>query len=210
MSLRPGAALLRLTAALAWLGLGAQLAASMHLALASGRPALAGALEAFGYFTVLTNLLVALVSSACIAGRPALLTRAGVLAAVATYIFVVGLIYWLLLRALWAPTGLQRMADVLLHDAVPLLYVTWWLGWGPRGRFSWGQPLLWLAWPLAYFVFSLARGALTGRYLYPFAEVGALGVAAVARNGALLLALFTLLGLGAVALDRARRPAPAA
>lgn len=207
MKVRAGPALLRLSAALAWLGLGAQLAASMRLALASGRPALAGALEALGYFTVLTNLLVALVSSACLAGRPEPLKRPGVVAAVATYIFVVGLIYSLLLRALWAPSGLQRLADVLLHDAVPLLYVVWWVGWGPRGRLSWGQPLLWLAWPLAYFAFSLARGALTGRYLYPFADVGTLGVAAVARNGVLLLVLFTALGLGAVALERARTPA---
>src|SRR6185437_6301205 len=50
-----------------------------------------------------------------------------------------------------------------------------------------GQPLAWLAWPLAYFVFALAHGALSGRYLYPFADVGALGIAVVARNGALLL-----------------------
>jgi len=35
-------------------------------------------------------------------------------------------------------------------------------------------------------------------------DVGALGIAVVARNGALLLVLFTVLGLGAVARDRAR------
>jgi len=204
---RAGRLLLGLCALCAWLGLVLQLGVSVRAA-----GALSGALWALCYFTVLTNLLVAVVSTATIAGHRGWLTRHGTLAAVAVYIFVVGLIYSLLLRALWAPTGWHKLADAGLHDVVPVLYVLWWLRYAPRGGLKWTQPLRWLGYPLAYYVFSLLLGAMSGRYLYPFADVTRLGFLSVARNGALLLVLFFVLGLIAVAADLrlAPRAAPRA
>ena len=115
----------------------------------------------------------------------------------------IGLIYALLLRTLWAPTGLHKIADAILHDLVPLAYTLWWIGFAPKGGLRWRQPLRWLAYPLAYFGFSVVLGSLTGRYLYPFVDLGALGVATLLRNAVLLGMLFWILGLGAVGLDRA-------
>ena len=206
-----GRALLALVAGLSWLGLALQLGISMRLAAAHGQAPLRGALDALCYFTVLTNLLVAVVATLALAQVRTALTARATLAAVGTYIFVVGLIYTLLLRALWAPTGLHKIADALLHDVVPVAYLLWWTGFAPRGGLGWSQPLRWLGYPLAYFVFSLVLGAATGRYRYPFADVATLGLPAVARNGALLLALFLALGFSAVALDRvlSRRAAAA-
>lgn len=209
MSARAGRALLMLLATLAWLGVGLQLLVSMRLASAAGRPALAGMLDALCYFTVLTNVLVATVSTAR-AMRAGSAPGPGMLAATAVYIFVVGLIYTLLLRALWAPSGLHKLADALLHDLVPVLYVLWWICCAPHGQLRWRQPAWWLLYPLAYFAFSVLLGSYSGRYLYPFADIGTLGIAAVLRNAVFLLALFLALGLAAVSLDRAlgRRQAP--
>jgi hypothetical protein len=199
---RPGRALLLLIAILGWLGLVLQLIVSARAATNAGRSPLAGILDALCYFTVLTNLLVAIVATAALTGGRRSFTSRGVLAATAGYIFVVGLIYSLLLRNLWAPSGLHRLSDALLHDIVPLLYVIWWLCCAPKGGLRWAQTIGWLGYPLAYFAFSVVLGTFTGRYLYPFANIATLGLATVLRNGVFLLALFWILGLAAVGLDR--------
>lgn len=199
---RPGRALLLLVAILGWLGLALQLLVSAHLAAGAGRSPFAGIVDALCYFTVLTNLLVAIVATAGLTGGRAFLASRGVMAAAAVYILVVGLIYSLLLRSLWAPTGLHKVSDALLHDLVPLAYVIWWLCYAPKGGLRWAQTIRWLGYPLAYFAFSVLLGAFTGRYLYPFADISALGLATVLRNGVLLLALFEGLALGTVGLDR--------
>jgi hypothetical protein len=54
---------------------------------------------------------------------------------------------------------------------------------------------------VAYLGFTVLRGALTGRYLYVFSDLSVLGVATVLGNAALLLGLFLVLGLSAVAID---------
>jgi hypothetical protein len=204
-----GRTLLLLIAALAWCAVLLQLWLSAQLARGNGGSALDGVLQALCYFTVLTNLLVALVASVWLARGVEQAHNSGMLAACAVYICVVGLIYSLLLRSIWAPTGLQKLADELLHDVVPAGYVLWWLGFAPKARRPWRATLLWLAYPLAYIAFSTARGLVTGRYPYPFADIGQLGILAVARNAVLMLGLFALLGLGAIAVERqsARRAA---
>lgn len=81
----------------------------------------------------------------------------------------------MLLRSLWAPTGLHKLADAILHSLIPVLFVSWWLLYAPKQGLRWSGPLGWLAYPLAYFVFCVILGMLTGRYLYPFADLGSLG-----------------------------------
>jgi hypothetical protein len=195
-------ALLWLVVCASWLGVVLQLGLSARLAMRQGRSPLAGALDALCFFTVLTNLLVAVVTTARASARATWLSARSTLAAVAVYIFVVGLIYSLLLRATWAPTGLQKAADVLLHDAVPVLYVLWWLTGAPKGGLRWRQPLQWLAYPCAYCLFAVLLGEATGRYLYPFANIAQLGWGTVGRNAALIFACFWILGVIAVFVDR--------
>jgi hypothetical protein len=115
---------------------------------------------------------------------------------------VVGLIYALLLRSLWAPSGLQKLADAILHTLLPVLFVLWWLRYAPKQGLRWSEPVRWLGYPLAYFAFSVILGALTGRYLYPFADLGNLGAMRVLRNAVLLLLLFWGLGMATVTLVR--------
>jgi hypothetical protein len=195
--------LLIVVAVLAWLGVVLQLWVAAQAALRAGHSPLRAILDALCYFTVLTNLALAVVVSARLAGvRWALLSSRATLAAVAVYIFVVGMIYSLLLRSLWAPSGLHKLADALLHDLVPLGYLIWWLGFAPKQGLRWSQAFTWLLWPLGYFVFSVLLGQASGRYLYPFADIAKLGLPTVLRNALLLLGLFWLLGLIAVAVGR--------
>jgi hypothetical protein len=186
-----------------WLGIALQLIVSARLSLSRGDAALRGVLQALAYFTVLTNLMVALGASVrLVRGAGAAAWERRALAALAVYIFVVGLVYTLLLRQLWQPSGAQYLADLLLHDVVPVLYVAWWLSCAPRGGLRVSDAFVWLLWPLVYFSISMLVGHRTGRYLYPFADIGALGVGRALTNAGAVLALFLILGLLAVAFDR--------
>lgn len=202
-SRRASRAFATIVAVSAWLGILLQLWVSAQHALAGGHTALAGMLLALCYNTVLTNILVAVIATRVALGAAGeWLTRPGMLAAAAIYILVVGLIYSLLLRSQWAPVGLHKLADALLHDVTPILYVLWWLLCAPKNALRWSSPVKWLLYPLAYFGLSLVVGQRTGRYLYPFGDIDAHGLAAVLRNGALILMLYFVVGAVAVAVAR--------
>ena len=202
-----------LVAGLAWFGLGLQLLLSLRLVVEQGGTPLGGLVVYLGYFTVLTNLLVAVSLSLALwrpgsaAGR--WFRRPEAATAVAVNIALVGLTYHLLLRHVWDPQGLQKLADITLHYAVPLLGVLhWWMA-VPPARMAWHAPLAWAAWPLAYLGYALLRGFWLGSYPYPFIDVTTLGYPRTGLNAAGLLVVFLLVGLAFVAVARGRlRRAP--
>lgn len=161
---------------------------------------IAGAAWRFvGYFTILTNLLVAVVMGRAAAGRP---TAPSLFAATTLYIAVVGIVYHALLAALYHPTGWRRVADQGLHTAVPLLTVAAWLWVFPKRGLTYANPLRWLVYPLGYCAYALARGAADGWYPYPFIDAGAIGLKAALLNAAGLAVAFTGGGAAMVALAR--------
>jgi hypothetical protein len=46
-------------------------------------------------------------------------------------------VYNIILRNLWQPQGSQKIADELLHVAVPLLYVLYWLIFAKKNPLQW-------------------------------------------------------------------------
>ena len=112
-----------------------------------------------------------------------------------------------------ADPGADTMHNLLLHTVTPLLAAIDWLLVN-RDRVRWWYAGAWLAYPLAYLAFALVRGALTGRYPYPFIDVGTHGYPAVAVNATVFAVLFFLLvlllsGLGELARRIRRIPATA-
>ena len=194
-------------ASVTWFGLLLQLYCSIRQSIANGGDALHGLWMYFAFFTVLTNLLVALVLTLPLvagdspAGR--FCSRPSTIAGVAANIALVGIAYNLLLRDLWHPQGLQLLADVLLHDAVPIAFVVW--GWLVARR-SPSALLLdrtrWGLWPIGYFVYAMARGAASGFYAYPFIHVGHLGVWRVLLNASGIFFGFLLVVALLFALER--------
>lgn len=193
-------ALTRLVALVAWFGLLLQLALTIRLVLSQGGTVAGALVIYFGYFTVLTNLLVAV--SLTVPSR--WFRSPGVATGVAVSIALVGLAYHLLLRHVWNPQGLQWVADVTLHYATPLLCVLHWWWVVPPVRHAWHAPAVWAAWPLTYLVYALLRGHWLQSYPYPFIDVTALGYPQSLLNALGLLAAFLLMGLGFVAVARWR------
>jgi len=192
MRSRTAAALL---AALAWVALSLQLSLTLRTSLAGGDGIAQGVWLFLAYFTVLTNLLVALVATRAAAWADGGIDLPGRGCAVAS-IVVVGIGYHLLLRDAWNPQGLQWLADLLLHYATPLAALLWWLALPPRGRIVANAPLRWLAWPVLYVAYAMVRGAVSGFYPYPFIDAPALGYARVMLNVAGLALAFLAIGYG--------------
>jgi hypothetical protein len=195
-------------ALLAWYALLLQLYLVVITARATGVAVETAVVNYFSFFTISTNLFIALVltlslktspsNASTFAGRPTTQSAAAV------YIAIVGIVYSLALRSLWAPEGLQKIADVILHDAIPVLYLLYWLMFVRKGKDSLRFRVVpaWLAYPTLYLVYSLVRGAITGIYLYPFIDVSKLGYAHVALNAFLLLCAFLGTSLLLVAIGR--------
>lgn len=161
------------------------------------------------YFTILTNMLVTislivpLLKPGCKGAR--FFSRPAVITSVAGYITLVALIYALLLRHLWHPTGLQWLADELLHSVIPAGYVLYWLIFVPKGTLKWTLIFPWLLYPLAYFIYTLLRGFIAGVYPYPFIDVNTLGYGAVLLNAVMVLAVSCLIVFFFLALDHLMR-----
>ncbi len=201
-----------LVAVVAWFGLGLQLLLSLRLVQGQGGTAMGGLAIYLSYFTVLTNILVAVSLSWPLlrphSGPGRWFQQPGVATAVAVNIALVGMSYHLLLRNVWDPQGWQKVADLTLHYAVPLLCIAHWWFAVPPARMAWRAPLVWAAWPLAYLAYALLRGVWVQAYPYPFIDVLQLGYARTLLNALALLVVFLLVGVGFVAVARWRLKQP--
>lgn len=160
----------------------------------------------FSYFTVLTNLLAAMALSAPLVAPSSpfgrFFAKPSVRTAIALYMAVTAATYIFILQGLWQPKGLHWVADTTLHYLAPALFILDWLLFSPKGTLRWGSVLPWLAFPLAYGLYSIFRGPLSGFWPYPFLDVSQLGMGKVLINMAAMSGLFLVLGLGFVLIDR--------
>ena len=195
-------------AVLGWFALVLQL--YLMLVRAPGAMAmLQEAITFFSFFTILTNILVALVFTAVAAGWVTgvkqFFNRPSVQAATAVYITIVGVSYHMLLAQLWNPQGAQLLADTLLHSMMPAAYILYWVLFGPRAGLRWKDAVVWLIYPGVYLLYVLAKGAVSGVYPYPFVDVKILGYGGVFIRAGVFLLAFLGLGLLAVAVGRNTR-----
>jgi hypothetical protein len=151
----------------------------------------------FSFFTILTNTMVAVYFSALwmnfYTGRPGRLNKPGTLTALTVYILAVGLVYQIILRSTWEPTGMQMVVDELLHTIIPLYVLLYWFLYEEKYALTWSELPKWLLFPLGYFVFILLRGTYSGFYPYPFVHVQQLGYPKVMVNSLFILLLFLVL-----------------
>jgi hypothetical protein len=193
-------------AALTWGALLLQLTISLQLAEIRGQGPALGLVIYLGFFTVVANLLVALSLSLLLAapgtgpGRMAASPR--VATALAAGILFVGVAYHGLLGALFDVDGLQRIAHLWLHYVTPALYLVFWFLFVPKGGLRLAHIPRWTLYPLAYGLYVLVRGELTGLYPYPFVDVDRLGYARVALHTGMILGSF--MGLAAVLVTAGR------
>jgi hypothetical protein len=194
-----------LLAVVAWFGLGSQLYLSLQTPATTGYTVLKTITNFFSYFTVQSNILVALILTASLLRSGSILSTSTFQSAVAVYIFIVGLVYNLVLRGIWEPQGLQLITDNILHVVVPLLFVVWWAIFTPGKILQWNDLLPWLIYPAFYLIYSLIRGLMVNWYPYPFLDADKNGYARVAINSIFVLLAFLAVGFGLIAVNRGKR-----
>lgn len=129
--------------------------------------------------------------------------RNTVLTAIVLYMTIVGLTYNILLRNVWHPEHLFKLADELLHVVTPVLFIIYWLAFVPKDGLKYRNVWPWLWFPFLYFIYVLIRGAISGNYPYPFVDVAKYGYPQVLLNAVILLPIFW--GLGALFVFIARQ-----
>ncbi|MGN6723970.1 MAG: Pr6Pr family membrane protein [Marmoricola sp.] len=156
----------------------------------------------FSYFTILSNLLVAITTTSLALGRDrdSRLWRVLRIDAIVG-IAVTALVHWFFLRPLLDLHGNDYLADKLLHVVVPALAVIGWVVFGPRDRVRRTDLLSSAIYPALYMVWTLIHGAATDWYPYPFTDVTEHGYAIVLLNACGVIALLAALGAVLLALD---------
>ena len=161
-----------------------------------------------GYFTILSNITVAVVMTVLVV-RPGLFTRATVGGAIwralrldsVVMIIVTGVVYNLLL-ATGGKSGWDALSNALLHVIVPILTVLVWAVAGPRRILGFSTIWLSLVLPILWAIYTLIRGAVISAYPYPFFDVISNGYASVLIFVAVILVLAVIINLALLGIDR--------
>lgn len=157
------------------------------------------------YFTILCNSLIAVSLTFSVFFSQTQLGKffsgLSVKTAVALYIFIVFVVYNTVLRGIWKPTGWQLFLDNMLHVAIPILYILYWLFLVDKGKLNWKNGFYWLIFPLFYLIYSLIRGSAVGWYPYPFLNVDKLGFGQVLINIVIMLIVFLISGSALIAIN---------
>jgi hypothetical protein len=146
------------------------------------------------FYTILTNTLVAVyfirLSYRSLKNKGNSKTDFEILTAITVYITIVGLVYQILLRNTWSPTGMQKLVDELLHSVNPVLVILFWFLNRKNYSLSYSKIALWLVYPLVYLFYVLVRGYFSNFYPYPFIDVSTLGLSLVLVNSLGITLLF--------------------
>jgi hypothetical protein len=195
-------------ALLGWFGLAVQLYLILYARWDIQASVLGGLVKFFSFFTILTNILVAVALTCAISPRQSVGHRffrsPVVCGGITASIVLVGVAYNLLLRHLWQPEGWQRVADEVLHDVMPLGFLLYWWLYVPKGSLRLIHVLAWITYPVVYFAYVLLRGDLIGDYVYPFIDVGTIGFTQAFINALGVLAGFVVMGLVLWGVDKFR------
>lgn len=149
----------------------------------------------FSFFTIQSNILAAAVLVLAALIRREERTRGFdiVRGAATFYIAITGVVFALLL------SGLQEELDThngfvnfVVHTLIPVVAVVDWLIDPPRHRLGSLSALTWLAYPIAWFVYTLVRGSRVDWYPYPFVDVNRLGYGGVLVRSVAFLVVFAV------------------
>lgn len=196
-------------AILVWLALGIQFYISTIKYMAEGRTFGGAIVQLLSFFTIQNNFLVALALTLILLwplskwGK--FFSTPSVLGGLSLYIIIVCVVYQLILRKEHTQYGWFRFCDEVFHSVSPPMFVIFWLVFITKDSLPWTKAFSWLIYPLIYFIYIIARGALTGYYPYSFIDGNKLTYAQISVNFVLLLIAFLAIGSGLIGITRLAR-----
>lgn len=200
----------RLVAVLRLVAAGITLVAVTATYLDSAARAIVNPFNFFGFFTIQSNVLAAVVLATTavltLAGRRAPDALVLARAAVTAYMVVVGVVYNTLLTGV--PGGVElAWANTVMHVLFPVYCLLDWALVRDRAAPPWRRLCLVLVYPVLWCAVVLLRGATDGWVPYPFLNP-VTGYGSVAFYVFLIAAAFVLAGAGVFALGRLRPVRP--
>ncbi|MBL8264781.1 Pr6Pr family membrane protein [Steroidobacter sp.] len=160
----------------------------------------------FSYFTIQSNLLV-LAAALTLAMNPERegsvwrVLRLDALVSIA----ITGIVFTTVLASQVQHSGWGTFTNAGFHYFAPVWALLGWGLFGPRPRIAWSTVAWSFVWPALWVGYTLAHGAASNWYPYPFLNVAKLGFGTVLRN--LILVVVAALVVAAVLklLDGGRR-----
>jgi len=152
----------------------------------------------FGFFTVWTNILIALAFTAPLLYQDRKLYNffmlPAVRAALASYIFMVSVVYHIAIAPSWDPQGFTLLTAHGLNTVMPILYIVDWLFFAEKRPIFYKHLPYWVIYPAVYGVTIIILGSLTNVYPYTFLDVSLIGIEKVLMNMFGLVAVFAVVG----------------
>jgi hypothetical protein len=191
----------------AWMGLTSE----FYLSVVNSKVVFSGiVIHYFSFFTILTNLIVAICSTVVlIANKTSLLykffSKTTTLTAITVYILIVGIIFNVILRRIIHLNGMQEISSDLLHVATPLLFLIFWIMFVPKQNIKRQQAFVWLVYPIVYIIYIIIHGRISGFYPYPFINVSKLGLSKALFNSFIILLAFFILSVLFIEIKKIKR-----
>lgn len=158
----------------------------------------------FGFFTILSNAFAALTFLYLTARQRDRAHGIDVLRGAATLAMtLVGIVFSVLLAKL--DSEVIPWVNVVVHYVMPVVVFVDWVADPPATRLDLRDLGFWLAFPMAYVGYTLARGSIAHWYPYPFLNVDEIGYSGVAVYIAGILVFTVLLAAIVRAVGNARR-----
>jgi hypothetical protein len=165
----------------------------------------------FSFFTIQTNILAAAMLALVALVRPGERPAAfdAVRGAVTLYIAITGVVFALLLSGHAEDLNTSvAWVDFVVHKLIPVVLVVDWLVDPPRHRLRVWVGVAWLAYPAAWFAYTLIRGASTDWYPYPFVDRAEHGYPRVLGNAVILGVAFLAAAMVFVLVGNRRPKVP--
>lgn len=158
----------------------------------------------FGFFTIITNLMLVLIYASAVlrAKGLAFFRRQDVRAMMAGLITLVMVFYHFLLAETWDPQGWFTVCDILLHYVTPTIYLLWWWRVADHGGVRFRDIPAMFILPILYVIYTMIFGVQTGYYPYPVLEAHRLGYGQVMLNIAVLIGLTGVLYGAVILVDK--------
>jgi len=159
-----------------------------------GGPLFTRVLRVFSFFTIQANML-SMIVSAVLARAPnrdstawRILCQSALIG-----ITITGIVYSTVLARVHEPKGWAQVStNTVFHYIVPIMMVIGWLVFGARPRMNRSVVLSALIWPVLWLGYTLAHGAASTWYPYPFVDVTTHGYGQVVINCVLVLLVYLL------------------
>ncbi|PZS28133.1 MAG: hypothetical protein DLM58_17650 [Pseudonocardiales bacterium] len=159
-----------------------------------GGPLFTRLVRVFSFFTIQANILSMIVSAVLVRAPNRDGSAWRILCQSALIgITITGIVYSTVLARVHEPKGWEQVStNTVFHYIIPIMMVIGWLVFGPRPRMTRSVVLAALIWPVLWLGYTLAHGAASRWYPYPFVDVTSHGYGRVAINSVLVCLVYLL------------------